>query len=101
MTSKEYVIWLKGFTKGVHEFNITPKQWSNLKDTLNEVSDEPARTSSYGSITLTSGSNGTATSTNSFPSFTITSTNQELLLDSKVIKEKRSVEEDYDLGGSE
>jgi hypothetical protein len=41
MTSKEFVIWLKGFTKGVHEFNITPKQWDNLKEELAKVSDEP------------------------------------------------------------
>ena len=40
MTSKEFVIWLKGFTEGVHEFNITPKQWDILKDKLDEVKDE-------------------------------------------------------------
>jgi hypothetical protein len=40
MTSKEFVIWLKGFTDGVHEFNITPKQWDTLKEKLVEVSDE-------------------------------------------------------------
>jgi len=40
MTSKEFVLWLKGFTEGVHEFNITPKQWDLLKDKLTEVKDE-------------------------------------------------------------
>ena len=40
MTSKEFVLWLKGFTEGVHEFNITPKQWDLLKDKLAEVKDE-------------------------------------------------------------
>ena len=40
MTSKEFVLWLKGFTDGVHEFNITPKQWDMLKDKLEQVSDE-------------------------------------------------------------
>ncbi|MEY4332313.1 MAG: hypothetical protein RLZZ196_1051 [Bacteroidota bacterium] len=40
MTSKEFVIWLKGFTEGVHEFNITPKQWDLLKDKLAEVKDD-------------------------------------------------------------
>jgi hypothetical protein len=40
MTSKEFVLWLKGFTEGVHEFNITPKQWDTLKDKLAEVKDE-------------------------------------------------------------
>lgn len=41
MTSKEFIIWLKGYTAGVHEFNITPKQWDYLKEVLSEVSDEP------------------------------------------------------------
>jgi hypothetical protein len=40
MTSKEFVLWLKGFTQGVHEFNITPKQWDLLKDKLAEVKDD-------------------------------------------------------------
>jgi len=40
MTSKEFVIWLKGFTDGVHEYNITPKQWDLLKEKLAEVKDE-------------------------------------------------------------
>jgi hypothetical protein len=39
MTSKEFVIWLKGFTEGVHEFNITPKQWDLLKEKLEQVDD--------------------------------------------------------------
>ncbi len=41
MNSKEFVIWLKGFTEGVHDFNIIPKQWDYLKQKLAEVSDEP------------------------------------------------------------
>lgn len=44
MTSKEFVLWLKGFTEGVHEFNITPKQWDLLKDKLAEVKDWPIGT---------------------------------------------------------
>ena len=40
MTSKEFILWLKGFTEGVHEFNITPKQWDILKEKLEQVSDE-------------------------------------------------------------
>jgi hypothetical protein len=40
MTSKEFILWLKGFTEGVHEFNITPKQWDLLKDKLAEVNDD-------------------------------------------------------------
>jgi hypothetical protein len=39
MTSKEFIIWLKGFTEGVHDFNITPKQWDLLKEKLAEVND--------------------------------------------------------------
>jgi hypothetical protein len=39
MTSKEFVLWLKGFTEGVHEFAITPKQWDYLKEKLTEVDD--------------------------------------------------------------
>ena len=44
MTSKEFVLWLKGFTDGVHEFNATPKQWDKLKDKLAEVKDDPIGT---------------------------------------------------------
>ena len=40
MTSKEFVIWLKGFTEGVHDFNITPKQWDLLKEELARVNDQ-------------------------------------------------------------
>ncbi len=40
MTSKEFILWLKGFTEGVHEFNITAKQWDILKDKLEQVKDE-------------------------------------------------------------
>jgi len=39
MTSKEFIIWLKGFTEGVHEYNLTPKQWDLLKEKLAEVND--------------------------------------------------------------
>jgi hypothetical protein len=39
MTSKEFVIWFKGFTEGVHEYNVTPKQWDLLKAKIEEVDD--------------------------------------------------------------
>jgi len=39
MTSKEFIIWLKGFTEGVHEYSVTPKQWDLLKQKLEEVND--------------------------------------------------------------
>lgn len=41
MTSREFILWLRGFTQGVHEFNVTPKQWDYLKEVLAEVTDEP------------------------------------------------------------
>ena len=41
MTSQEFVLWLKGFTEGVHEYNITPKQWDLLKEKLSEIKDTP------------------------------------------------------------
>ena len=39
MQPNEFVIWLKGFTEGVHEYNISPKQWDLLKEKLAEVDD--------------------------------------------------------------
>jgi len=37
MTNQEFILWLKGFTEGVHEYNITPKQWDLLKEKLSQV----------------------------------------------------------------
>ena len=41
MTSKEFVIWLQGFTQGIEEYNITPTplQWNVIKGKLVEVND--------------------------------------------------------------
>ena len=39
MTSKDFIIWLKGFTEGVHQYNITPVQWETLKEQLAKVDD--------------------------------------------------------------
>jgi hypothetical protein len=47
MTSKEFIIWLKGFTEGVHEYNVTPKQWDLLKAKLEEINDESRNTIAY------------------------------------------------------
>jgi len=67
MTSKEFILWLQGFTEGVHEFNITPAQWDILKGKLSEVNDELrigttiVATPEYGTITYnpsTSTTNG-------------------------------------------
>jgi len=40
MTSKEFVIWLKGFMEACHEYAPTPKQWDTIKEELEKVSDE-------------------------------------------------------------
>jgi hypothetical protein len=40
MTSQEFILWLKGFSEGVHEYNITPKQWDIVKDKLAKVEDK-------------------------------------------------------------
>jgi hypothetical protein len=88
MTSKEFVIWLKGFTEGVHEFNITPKQWDILKEKLAEVNDQtysfgtpngtvlmgsPNIISSPNILTFSSGSS-TGTATYPMPGTTVTYT---------------------------
>jgi hypothetical protein len=61
MTSKEFIIWLKGFTEGVHEYNVTPKQWDLLKEKLEEVNDHPysisVGTGGFGTPTFATGSN--------------------------------------------
>jgi hypothetical protein len=62
MTSKEFVLWLQGFTQGVHEYNITPKQWDALKDTLAKVKDEPT-------LTFPINTPNTAPNTHSFPTW--------------------------------
>ena len=48
MTSKEFILWLKGFTDGVHEYNVTPKQWDIVKEKLAEVKDEPTHSIPFG-----------------------------------------------------
>jgi hypothetical protein len=48
MTSQEFVLWLKGFSEGVHEYNITPKQWDIVKEKLTEVKDEPTQSIPFG-----------------------------------------------------
>ena len=48
MTSKEFILWLKGFSEGVHEYNITPKQWDIVKEKLAKVKDEPTPSLPFG-----------------------------------------------------
>jgi|TARA_B110000879_G_scaffold22282_1_gene28894 hypothetical protein len=37
MKDKEFIQWLRGFVEGVHHYNITPKQWDDLKTKLESV----------------------------------------------------------------
>ncbi len=48
MTSKEYVIWLRGFVEACHEYAPTPKQWDALKDKLAEVTDGSSSSFPFG-----------------------------------------------------
>jgi hypothetical protein len=41
MTSKEFVVWMRGFVEACNDYSPTPKQWDTLKGKLAEVSDEP------------------------------------------------------------
>jgi len=36
MTPREFVIWLKGFVQASNKYNVTPKQWDDIKDQLNK-----------------------------------------------------------------
>jgi len=58
MTSKEFVIWLKGFVAGSASYNLTPSGWSDLKTQLKEVNDNPdsAPFNFYSNNTFTTGS---------------------------------------------
>jgi len=40
MTSKEFVIWMKGFVEACNDFTATPKQWDSIKEVLSKVTDE-------------------------------------------------------------
>ena len=40
MTSKNFVIWLRGFTAAANNFTLTPEQWDTLKDELAQVKDD-------------------------------------------------------------
>jgi len=76
MTSKEFVIWLKGFTEGVHDFNITPKQWDLLKEELAKVNDQ-----AYPFGTPNGTTSSTTYSTNGTPNwYTTTIANEKTLL---------------------
>ena len=40
MTPKEFIIWFKGSAQAANTYNITPKQWEDVKEKLNEVNLE-------------------------------------------------------------
>ena len=40
MTSKEFIIWLKGFITACNDYAPTPKQWDIIKEEWEKVSDE-------------------------------------------------------------
>jgi hypothetical protein len=60
MTSKEFVIWLKGFVTASNSYNLTPAAWDQLKKKLENVNDNPIDYN-YGTITQP-----TFTTTNSY-----------------------------------
>jgi len=37
MQPNDFIQWLRGFIEGVHDFNVTPKQWDDIKDKLDTV----------------------------------------------------------------
>lgn len=39
MTSKEFIIWLKGFIAGSNNYNLTPQGWTTLQEELSKVND--------------------------------------------------------------
>jgi hypothetical protein len=49
MTPNEFVIWLKGFSQASNTYNITPKQWDDIKEQLDKVvtNEKPLWTVKY------------------------------------------------------
>lgn len=39
MTSRDFVIWLRGFTEACNDFTATPQQWDRIKEVLDSVED--------------------------------------------------------------
>lgn len=74
MTSKEFVIWLKGFVAASSTYNVTPKQWDDIKDKLEEVNDDTLPTFQVFPYTQVKGVNYNST-------FTSEIKNKELLKD--------------------
>jgi wyosine [tRNA(Phe)-imidazoG37] synthetase (radical SAM superfamily) len=40
MTSKEFVIWMKGIVAASNNYNVTPGTWDNIKETLEKIKDD-------------------------------------------------------------
>ena len=40
MTPSDFVLWFKGFAQATNNYNITPKQWDELREQLNTVNDK-------------------------------------------------------------
>lgn len=64
MTSKEFVIWMKGFMEACNDFTATPKQWDRIKEELDKVNDN------YNSISIGVGGTGVLNTQNLNTSFT-------------------------------
>jgi len=49
MTAKEFIIWLKGFSKAANGYNVTPKQWEDIQSKLEaiDLTDENVVLSRY------------------------------------------------------
>ena len=39
MTSSEFITWFRGFVQAANGYNITPKQWDDIKEKLTQVND--------------------------------------------------------------
>jgi len=76
MTSKEFVIWFKGFVAGSSNFNLTPAGWGEVKEKLNQVSDTDPITFSFGPT-----STSTATTLPAEATVNFTTSNKSLLHD--------------------
>ena len=65
MTSKEFVIWMKGFMEACNDFTATPKQWDRIKEELDKINDSPTST-------IVTGANTSATYLNTHANWTYT-----------------------------
>lgn len=76
MTSKEFVIWLKGFVAGSNNYNLTPKGWDEVKQQLSNVTDASQISFNFGPI-----STSTATTLPSDATINYTTDSKTLLHD--------------------